>query len=148
MSLVDCITAILAIPGVEEGGDVRDARPGEAILDEHFVRLGERFSQLGARADGQPSELDRILGQLLGRAVIADGVDFTYYEKKGLVYPAIAIHSQGITTPSGEPVARLITTRFREDTARTELAELLGKAMDVEWVSIYTTFGPALPEQQ
>ncbi len=46
MSEIDCITAILSIPTVEEDGELRDARPGEALLDEHFAQLGERFSRI------------------------------------------------------------------------------------------------------
>ena len=90
MSVVDYITAVLAIPAVEEDGELRDARPGEAVLDEHFATLSERFSALNAPGDSGTSALDKLLGKFIGQPVSSDAVDFSYYEKKGLVYPALA----------------------------------------------------------
>jgi hypothetical protein len=145
MSQIDCITAVLSIPTVEEDGELRDARPGEALLDEHFAQLGERFSAMNTAEDNQPCTLETLLAEFLGQPVAADAVDFTYYEKKGLVYPAIVFNTVGLTRRSGEPLAGLITERFRDDTARTELAGLLGQALQVDWVSIFTTFGAAAP---
>ena len=147
MSEIDCITAILSIPAVEDGGELRDARPGEALLDEHFVQLGERFSVMNTAEDAKPSALESLLAEFLGQPVAVDAVDFTYYEKKGLIYPAIVFNTVGLTSRSGEPLASLITERFRDDAARTELAGLLGRALQVDWVSIFTTFGAAAPVQ-
>ena len=146
MSVVDCITAVLAIPAVGEGSELRDARPGEAVLDEHFAILSERFSTLNQPAEGGASPLDALLGRFLGQPVSSAGVDFSYYEKKGLVYPALVFNTAGITSAAGEPLVGLITERFRNDAARSELAELLGRAFEVEWVSVFTTFGAAQPE--
>jgi hypothetical protein len=146
VSSIDCITAVLAIPAVEEEGELRDARPGEAALDEHFATLSERFSTLNTPGEAGIRPLDELLGGFLGQPVSSHAVDFTYYEKKGLVYPALAFHTAGITGTSGEPLVELITRRFRDDAARFELAELLGRALEVDWVSVFTTFGPAEPE--
>jgi len=140
VSSVDCITAVLAIPAIEEAGELRDVRPGEAELDEHFAALSERFSALNTPGDAGVCPLDDLLGSFLSQPVSSHAVDFTYYEKKGLVYPALAFHTAGITSASGEPLVGLITRRFRDD------AELLGRALEVEWVSVFTTFGPAQPE--
>jgi hypothetical protein len=142
VSVVDCITAVLAIPAVEEDGEQRDARPGEAVLDEHFATLSERFSKLNTPAEDGSSTLEQLLGDFLGQTVSSHAIDFTYYEKKGLVYPALVFHTAGITNATGEPLAELITKRFRDDAARYKLAELLGHALAVDWVSVFTTFGP------
>ena len=146
MSVVDCITAVLAIPAVEEGGELRDARPGEAILDEHFATLSQRFSRLNAPAEGGASALDDLLGSFLDQPVSSTGIDFSYYEKKGLVYPALVFNTAGITSAAGESLVDLITERFRDDAARPQLAELLGRALEVDWVSVFTTFGAAQTE--
>lgn len=146
MSVVDCITAVLAIPAVEEDGELRDARPGEAILDEHFASLSERFSRLSTPAEDGASALDELLGNFLEQPVSSAGVDFSYYEKKGLVYPALVFNTAGITSTTGEPLVGLITERFRDDAARPQLAELLGRALGVDWVSVFTTFGAAQPD--
>lgn len=147
MSSIDCITAVLAIPAVEDEGELRDARPGEAALDAHFATLSERFSALNTPDDTGARPLDRLLGEFLDQPVSSHAVDFTYYEKKGLVYPALAFHTSGITSATGEPLVDLITRRFRDDAARYQLAELLGRALEVEWVSVFTTFGRAQPEK-
>jgi hypothetical protein len=143
VSQVDCITAVLAIPAIEEDGELRDARPGEAVLDEHFATLSERFSALNTPGDAGGRPLDELLGSFVGQPVSSHAVDFTYYEKKGLVYPALVFNTAGITSAAGEPLAGLITERFRDASARSELAELLGRALAVDWVSVFTTFGPA-----
>ncbi len=49
--------------------------------------------------DNQPCALESLLAEFLGQPVAADAVDFTYYEKKGLVYPAIVFN------PSASPAA-------------------------------------------
>ena len=146
MSSIDCITAVLAIPAVEDDGQQRDARPGDAILDEHFANLSQRFSTLNAPAESGSSALDELLGSFLDEPVSSAGVDFSYYEKKGLVYPALVFNTAGITSATGEPLVDLITERFRDDAARAQLAELLGRALEVDWVSVFTTFGAAQPE--
>ena len=51
MSRIDCITAVLAIPAVTENGEVRDARPGENILDEYVRRVEDDFAQLNTRVE-------------------------------------------------------------------------------------------------
>ncbi len=143
MSQIDCITAILAIPAVEETGELRDALPGDAVLEEHFAVVAERFSRLNHSDGEQKSRIDEILEEFLGQAVASHRVDLTHYEKKGKVYPAIVFHTSGISTETGEPLADAITKRFREESARNDLASLLGPALSVDWVSVYTTFGPS-----
>ncbi len=141
MSQIDCITAIIAIPAVEKAGELRDALPGDAELDDHFAVIAERFSQLCSRGKDRKSQLDQILEEFLGQAVVSDRVDLTHYQKKGKVYPAIVFYAAGILTETGEPLADTITNRFREESARNDLASLLGPALSVDWVSVYTTFG-------
>lgn len=143
MSSIDCVTAVLAIPAVEEDGQLRDVRPGEEQLDAHFAALAERFGALTGPGEQGESALQALLHRFLGQPVSNGGVDFTYYEKKGLVYPALVLHTAALTSSTGESLTEVITERFRDDTARSELAELLGRALEVEWVSVFTTFGPA-----
>jgi len=140
MSRLDGITAVLAIPAVEEAGQLRDAHPGEAILDEYVQNLEDRFALFTTRADA-PSPMDDIWTELLGRPVRADGVDFGIYEKKGLAYPAILMDPARIVTDDGESLADFVTERFRDDDARARLAEAIGTRLGVDWVSIFTTFG-------
>lgn len=140
MSRLDGITAVLAIPAVKEDGQLRDAHPGEAILDEYVQNLEDRFALFTTRADA-PSPMDDIWTELLGLPVRADGVDFGIYEKKGLAYPAILMDPVRIVTDDGESLADFITERLRDDDARARLAELIGTRLGVDWVSIFTTFG-------
>ena len=140
MSRIDAITAVMAIPVVEENGEERDARPGEAVLDDYVKGLEDRFADFNRRAGG-PSGLDTVWTDLLGQPAIVNDADFGIYEKKGLVYPAILMNPAGITAGDGTPLADLITERFREDHTRGRLAELIGKRLGVDWVSIFVTFG-------
>lgn len=141
MSRLDGITAVLAIPAVEENGELRDARPGEAVLDEYVKGLEDRFAEFTTRHDDQPSEMDRLWTELLGEAVMADGVDFGIYEKKGLSYPAILMDPIRLTAGDGSTLLDAITERFRDGSTRDRLAELIGTRLGVDWVSIFTTFG-------
>ena len=143
MSSIDVITAILSIPGVEENGEIRNAMPGEDVLNAHFEQLQEKFDAMTARTDGQPSELDRLLSEFLGRTVFTDAAQFTYYEKKGVVYPALVMPADQILDEHGASQAPRITEVFREFEARHRLAELIGTSLGLDWVSIYTTFGPS-----
>ncbi len=141
MSRLDGITAVLAIPAVEEHGELRDARPGEALLDEYVRGLEDRFAEFTARSGGQPSEMDQTWSELLGRPARVDGADFGIYEKKALAYPAILMDPARIAASDGTPLVDTITESFRDDGTRTRLAELLGTRLGVDWVSIFTTFG-------
>lgn len=142
MSQIDCITAILAIPAVEEDGLTRDAKPGEVILDEYVRRIEDDFARFIERQDNEPSALDSIWTELLGEPVRIDGAEFGAYEKKGLVYPAILMQPARIVNAAGEPLTNTITVQFRDDAIRAQLAELIGTRLGLDWVSIYTTFGP------
>lgn len=142
MSQIDCITAILAIPAVEEDGETRDARPGEAILDAHVRRVEDDFAQLIERPENEPSALDSIWTELLGEPVRIDAAEIAAYEKKGLVYPAILMQPGRIVNAAGESLTDTITVQFRGDAIRAQLAELIGSRLGLDWVSIYTTFGP------
>lgn len=141
MSAIDCVTAVLAIPAVEEDGQVRDARPGEALLDDYVQRLERKFQDMLQRAEGRPSDLDRIWSELLGEPVRVNDAVFGAYEKKGLVYPAILFDPVRISSRSGSELAQTISRRFREDAIRSRLAELIGTRLGVDWVSIFTTYG-------
>ena len=143
MATIDAITAVLAIPGVEENGETRNALPGESILQEHFDRLHSRFEVLCAREAAQASSLDTLLQTFLGQTATVTSVDFTYYEKKGVVYPALVFDAQRIVAVDGSSLAQAITERFRADDARYAFAELIGKEFGVDWVSVFTTFGPS-----
>ncbi len=143
MSTIDVITAILSIPGVEENGEIRNAMPGEEVLNKHFEMLQEKFGLMTARVDGQASKLDRLLSEFLGRSVSTDAAQFTYYEKKGVVYPALVMPADRIVDENGVSQAPRITEIFREFEARHRLAELIGTSLGLDWVSIYTTFGPS-----
>ncbi|MDJ0926417.1 MAG: hypothetical protein QNJ73_02110 [Gammaproteobacteria bacterium] len=143
MTTIDAVTAVLAIPGVEENGEIRDALPGESILQEHFDRLHARFEQQCQRKSDRPSSLDLVLHAFLGQPATVTSVDFTYYEKKGVVYPALVFDAQRIVSVDGESLAPAITERFRADDARYTFAELIGKEFGVEWVSVFATFGPS-----
>lgn len=140
MSRLDAITAVLAIPVVEENGEQRDAQPGEAVLDDYVKRLEDRYAEFSSRGDGA-SELDAIWSELLDQPAIVNDADFGIYEKKGLVYPAILMNPAGITAGDGASLVDLITERFREDDTRGRLAELIGTRLGVDWVSIFVTFG-------
>ena len=140
MSRLDAITAVLAIPVVEENGEQRDARPGETVLDDYVKGLEDRYAEFSSRGDG-PSGLDSIWTELLDRPVIVNDADFGIYEKKGLVYPAILMNPARITAGDGTPLVDLITERFRDDNTRGRLAELIGTRLGVDWVSIFVTFG-------
>jgi hypothetical protein len=141
MTRIDGITAVLAIPAVQEDGALRDARPGETVLDDYVRELEDRFAAFSARAGRTPSPLDEVWSELLGQPARVDRADFSIYEKKGLVYPAILFAPSVITGPDGAPLVDAITDSFREEGARTRLAELIGTRLGVEWVSIFTTFG-------
>ena len=142
MSQIDCITAILAIPAVQENGETRDARPGEEILDNYVRRVEDDFARLIERQANKPSDLDTIWTELLGEPVRIDAAELGAYEKKGLVYPAILMQPARIVNAAGEPLTQALTVRFRSDSIRAELAELIGTRLGLDWVSIYTTFGP------
>lgn len=141
MSRLDCITAVLAIPAVEENGELRDARPGEAQLDDYVRELEDRFAEFTARAGDQPSQMDRVWSELLDQPARVDGADFGIYEKKGLAYPAILMDPTRIAATDGTTLVDMITESFRDDGTRARLAELLGTRLGVDWVSIFTTFG-------
>jgi hypothetical protein len=47
-----------------------------------------------------------------------------------------------IVNAAGEPLTQTITVQFRGDDIRAQLAELIGTRLGLDWVSIYTTFGP------
>ncbi len=143
MSSIDVITAILSIPGVEENGEIRNALPGEALLEQHFDELRGKFEAMSTRPAGQPSDLDRLLSQFLEQPVNTDAAQFTYYEKKGVVYPAIVMPADRIVDAEGVSQAQKITEVFRDFEARHRLARLLGTHLGLDWVSIYTTFGPS-----
>jgi len=142
VSQIDCITAILAIPAVQENGETRDARPGEEILDNYVRRVEDDFARLIERQANKPSDLDTIWTELLGEPVRIDAAELGAYEKKGLVYPAILMRPARIVNAAGEPLTQTLTVRFRSDSIRAELAELIGTRLGLDWVSIYTTFGP------
>lgn len=143
MNRLDGITAVLAIPAVEENGGVRDARPGEAVLDDYLRHLEDRFADFKARTEDQPSTLDGIWSELLGQPVRVDGVDFGIYEKKGFAYPAILMNPARIVAADGMALVDRITEGFRDDGTRAKLAKLIGTRLGVDWVSIFTTFGPS-----
>ena len=84
MSRLDAITAVLAIPVVEENGEQRDARPGEPVLDDYVKGLEDRYAEFSNRGDGA-SELDEIWSELLDQPAIVNDADFGIHEKKGLV---------------------------------------------------------------
>ncbi len=142
MSQIDCITAILAIPAVEEDGEIRDAKPGEAILDAYVRRVEDDFARLIERRGNEASGLDNIWTKLLGEPIRIDAAELGAYEKKGLVYPAILMQPARIVNAAGEPLTQTITVQFRGDDIRAQLAELIGTRLGLDWVSIYTTFGP------
>ncbi len=142
MSQIDCITAILAIPAVEEDGEIRDAKPGEAILDAYVRRVEDDFARLIERRGNEASGLDNIWTELLGEPIRIDAAELGAYEKKGLVYPAILMQPARIVNAAGEPLTQTITVQFRGDDIRAQLAELIGTRLGLDWVSIYTTFGP------
>ena len=141
MSRLDGVTAVLAIPAVEENGELRDARPGEPQLDEYVRDLEDRFAAFNARPGNGPSPMDKLWSELLGQPVRADGVDFGIYEKKGLAYPAILIDPARLRATDGVSLVDIVTARFREDSTRGRLAELIGTRLGVDWVSVFTTFG-------
>ena len=143
MSVIDCITAILSVPGVEEDGKLRDIRPGEPALDEHFARLGQAFETLVRRNSDGNAPIDILLGNVLDQPVKVRSADFTYYEKKGTVYPAIVIATEDLRDADNASLAGVVTEHFRDPGLRSRLAEAFGLALNVEWVSIYTTFGPS-----
>ena len=142
MSQIDCITAILAIPAVEEEGETRDARPGEPVLDAYVRRVEDDFVQFIERQGNEPSDLDSIWTELLGEPVRIDAAELGAYEKKGLVYPAILMQPARIVNTAGESLTKTITVQFRGDAIRARLAEMIGTRLGLDWVSIYTTFGP------
>jgi hypothetical protein len=142
VSQIDCITAILAIPAVEEDGEIRDAKPGEAILDAYVRRVEDDFARLIERRGNEASGLDNIWTKLLGEPIRIDAAELGAYEKKGLVYPAILMQPARIVNAAGEPLTQTITVQFRGDDIRAQLAELIGTRLGLDWVSIYTTFGP------
>jgi hypothetical protein len=142
VSQIDCITAILAIPAVEEDGEIRDAKPGEAILDAYVRRVEDDFARLIERRGNEASGLDNIWTELLGEPIRIDAAELGAYEKKGLVYPAILMQPARIVNAAGEPLTQTITVQFRGDDIRAQLAELIGTRLGLDWVSIYTTFGP------
>ncbi len=141
MSRLDGVTAVLAIPAVEDNGELRDARPGEPQLDDYVRRLEDRYAGFTARNGGQPSVMDQIWSELLGEPARVDGADFGIYEKKGLAYPAILMDPAQIVATDGTPLVDTITEGFRDDRTRAKLAELIGTRLGVDWVSIFTTFG-------
>lgn len=141
MSRLDGITAVLAIPAVEENGELRDARPGEAVLDDYVKGLEDRFAAFTTRAGDQPSGMDQAWSELLDEPVQVGRADFGIYEKQGLAYPAILMDPAQIAARDGTVLVDRITERFRDDSTRAQLAELLGTRLGVEWVSIFTTFG-------
>jgi hypothetical protein len=141
MNQLDGITAVLAIPVVEENGTVREARPGDAALDTYMQALEDAFAALCARDGNQLSELDKIWSELLGEPVHVAGADLGIYEKKGLVYPAILFLPSAITGQDGGSLADAITACCREADRKTRLAELIGTRLGVDWVRIFTTFG-------
>ncbi len=141
MATIDCITAVLAIPAVEDNGQLRDVLPGEPALAKHFARLEHAFASL-AETGPQGSRLDAMLSEFLGRPVCSSAAELSWYEKKGTVYPAIILPTSGLCSPDGEPLATAVTERFRDDDARSRLAELFGRALQVEWASVFVTFGP------
>jgi hypothetical protein len=141
MNRLDCITAVLAIPAVEVEGELRDARPGEQVLDDYVRRLEDGFAEFTVRTATQPSGMDQIRSELLNQPTRVDGADFGIYEKKGLAYPAILINPARIAASDGTPLVDTITESFRDDGTRARLAELIGTRLGVDWVSIFTTFG-------
>ncbi|UCG73076.1 MAG: hypothetical protein JSV45_01405 [Chromatiales bacterium] len=141
MSPLDGITAVLAIPAVEENSELRDARPGEAVLDDYVKGLEDRFAAFTARDGDQPSGMDEAWSELLNEPVRVGRADFGIYEKKGLAYPAILMDPAQIAARDGSVLVDVITKRFRDDSTRAQLAELLGTRLGVDWVSIFTTFG-------
>ena len=143
MATIDAITAVLAVPGVEANGEMRNALPGEPILQEYFDRLHARFEELCRRKGEQASSLDVVLQAFLGQPATVTSVEYTYYEKKGVVYPALVFDAEQILAADGSSLAQAITERFRTDDARYTFAELIGKEFKVDWVSVFSTFGPS-----
>lgn len=141
MTRLDGITAVLAIPAVEEHGELRDARPGEPVLDDYVRQLEDRFAGFTARAGDQPSNMDQLWSELLDQPVRVGQADFGIYEKKGLAYPAILMDPAQIVANDGTALTDRITEAFRYDGTRAKLAELIGTRLGVDWVSIFTTFG-------
>lgn len=141
MATIDCITAILAIPTVEEDGELRDALPGDAVLDQHFARLERDFAELSA-GGAAGSRLESLLAGFVGQPLRVQDATLSWYEKKGKVYPAVVLPVSGLRGPDGESLAQPLTRRFREADARSRLAELLGKALAVDWASVFVTYGP------
>ena len=130
MSRLDAITAVLAIPAVEENGEQRDARPGEAVLDDYVKGLEDRYAEFSSRGDGA-SELDEIWSELLGQPAIVNDADFGIYEKKGLVYPAILMNPARIT--AGDDHAKFILTVISDGFCRScfgDSGRFQGKRLD------------------
>jgi hypothetical protein len=143
VSDIDFITAVLSVPLADPAAGPDSALLSGDALDRYFSGLDRTMANLAERPAGEPSRLDMLLSTLLEQPATVDGAHFSSYEKKGMVYPAIVIEVNGILNQAREPMIAEINERFAAPGTRTQLAELLGTALGVEWVSVFVTFGPS-----
>jgi hypothetical protein len=143
MSRIDQIIVILGPPQSQEEQHrcAELAEKTNKTLEEIYIeRLPSAVENLDNRDGGGSSNLDQFFSQILGCGILVRNPNPTYYEKKGVRYPAITISSTDIVDKNSVIQIEFLTEVFRTEAAKSSLARKLGMHLGVEAVEVFVTY--------
>jgi len=144
MSNIDSIIAILGPPQSQNEKDrfAELAKKTNKTLEQVYIeRVPDLVGKLDNRDIGGSSSLDQFFSDILGSSVLVYNAIPTYFEKKGVRYPAITISSENIVDENSASQIDLLTEVFRTEAAKSNLARKLGTYLGVEAVEVFVTYG-------
>ncbi len=144
MGAIDFITVVVGPPESDQEKNRLSAvanKSGITFEALYIEQAPQRMEKFGHREAGAPSTWDSLFSAALGLTTSIDAPRVTYYEKKTVKYPALMFSADTLVDDAGNSVTDRATEVLRNMDHREALALEFGKALEVNWVRVFVTFG-------
>lgn len=144
MGAIDFITVVVGPPECDKEKDRLSAtadKSGINFEELYIEQAPQRLEESGQRKENTPSTWDSLFSAALDLPVKIDPPRVTYYEKKTAKYPALMFSAETLVDNAGNPAKNHATEVLRNMDHREALALEFGKALEVDWVRVFVTFG-------
>ena len=117
-----------------------------STIDNITVILGppaalENVAELVDELTNGSADLEQFFSELVGQPVRLKAASPTYFEKKGVRYPALMVSATDVVGADGKNLAQEVTAAFTRPETPSALAEHIGVRLGLESAKTFYTFG-------